>query len=117
VMQGVAKNQAFRKAQKALARLAMADKNFNLPGQLSGGQQQRVAIARAIAHDPYILFADEPTANLDSANSQMVLEAFLELNKNGQTIVMVTHEEDYAHQAKRIVTLKDGLIVADYAVK
>jgi len=113
IMQGMTKRQAYEKAKKALARIGLAEKLQNLPSQLSGGQQQRVSIARAIAHDPHILFADEPTANLDSASSQMVMESFLELHKEGQTIIMVTHEEEYAKKAGRIVALKDGDIVRD----
>ena len=89
------------------------DKGKNLPSQLSGGQQQRVSIARAIAHDPKILFADEPTANLDTATSREVIKAFLDLNSHGQTIVMVTHEEEFAQMAQRIVELKDGVIISD----
>jgi putative ABC transport system ATP-binding protein len=80
---------------------------------VSGGQQQRVSIARAIAHNPRVLFADEPTANLDSENSRLVMKAFLDLHASGQTIVMVTHEDEYARMAKRIVKLKDGVIVED----
>jgi len=113
IMQGMTKKQAYEKAKKALARIGLAEKLQNLPSQLSGGQQQRVSIARAIAHDPHILFADEPTANLDSASSQMVMESFLELHKEGQTIIMVTHEEEYAKKAGRIIALKDGDIVRD----
>ena len=91
----------------------LADRMNNYPSQLSGGQQQRVAIARAIAHDPKILFADEPTANLDSETSEVVLSAFIELHKGGQTIVMVTHELDYAKKADRVIELSDGRITAD----
>ncbi len=113
LMQGMKHGSALAKAKIALARIGMADKLRNLPSQLSGGQQQRVSIARAIAHDPHILFADEPTANLDSANSRLVMEAFSELNRSGQTIVMVTHEDEYAHRATRIISLRDGELVGD----
>ncbi len=113
LMQGMSRGAAMKKAEAALARIGIADKTHNLPSQLSGGQQQRVSIARAIAHDPHILFADEPTANLDSANSRLVMEAFLDLHKEGQTIVMVTHEEEYAHRAHRVISLKDGALVSD----
>ncbi len=113
LMQGMQKKEAYQKAEKALARIGLLEKKKNLPSQLSGGQQQRVSIARAIAHEPRVLFADEPTANLDSENSRVVMDAFLELHKSGQTIVMVTHEEEYAKKAKRVVTLRDGKIVSD----
>ncbi len=117
IMQGMSKKDAYEKAQKALARIGLENKIQNLPSQLSGGQQQRVSIARAIAHDPQILFADEPTANLDSASSSLVMESFLELHKEGQTIVMVTHEEEYAKRAGRIISLKDGEIKKDQQFK
>lgn len=113
LMLGEHKEEAERKALHALRRLEMGDRMHNLPGQLSGGQQQRVSIARAIAHGPKILFADEPTANLDTETSMNVLQAFLDLNKEGQTIVMVTHEADYSRMGHRIVTLADGKIVGD----
>lgn len=113
LMQGLTHSGAFEKAEKALNRIGLKDKLYNLPSQLSGGQQQRVSIARAIAHDPHILFADEPTANLDSVNGRIVMDAFSELYKEGQTIVMVTHEAEYAKRAHRIITLKDGLIISD----
>lgn len=113
LMQGENKSDSYIKAEKALARLAMTDRKFNLPSQLSGGQQQRVSIARAIAHHPRVLFADEPTASLDSTNSRMVVESLIELNKEGQTIVMITHEEEYARMAKRLLEMRDGEIVSD----
>jgi len=113
LMQGVSRGEAQKKAEKALARIKLSDKKANRPSELSGGQQQRVAIARAVAHNPHILFADEPTANLDSPNGRLVMETFMDLHNDGQTIIMVTHEEEYAKHAKRIITLKDGEITSD----
>lgn len=114
LMQGNSKEKALEGAEKALDRLGLGKKKYNLPNQLSGGEQQRVSIARAVVHDPAVLFADEPTANLDSANGKLVMETFLDLFHNdGQTIVMVTHEPEYAAYAKRIISLKDGLIISD----
>lgn len=113
LMQGVSEAEAKHKATLALRRVGMGDRLNNTPGQLSGGQQQRVSIARAIGHNPQVVFADEPTANLDSETSRTVLDAFLELNKEGQTIIMVTHEPEYAALADRIITLADGKIVGD----
>ncbi|MEI6490657.1 MAG: ABC transporter ATP-binding protein [bacterium] len=111
LMQNVPKENAYIIADDMLNRVGIGGRLDNLPGKLSGGEQQRVSIARAIAHEPTILFADEPTANLDSESSKMVIDIFKELNKNGQTIVMVTHEEEYAKVADRIIYLKDGLVV------
>jgi putative ABC transport system ATP-binding protein len=85
----------------------------NVPSHMSGGEQQRVSITRAIAHKPKILFADEPTANLDNESSRKVIEIFCALHKAGQTIIMVTHEEDYGKMAGRIVRLDDGKIVGE----
>lgn len=113
LMQGYEEKQAKEISEKALTRVGLGDRLNNLPSQLSGGQQQRVAIARAIAHNPKIIFADEPTANLDSETSEQVMQTFLSLNKEGQTIVMVTHEPDYARLAHRTVMLADGNIVSD----
>lgn len=113
LMQGYETKEAERKAKKALEKVGISDRMHNLPSQLSGGQQQRVAIARAIAHEPKIIFADEPTANLDSETSHQVMQAFVELNKEGQTIVMVTHEEEYAQLAHRTIVLADGKIIND----
>ncbi len=111
LMQGQKKSDAYRAAGDALARVGLSDRLHNLPSQLSGGEQQRVSIARAIAHRPSILFADEPTANLDTETSQSVLAIFRELHAAGQTIVMVTHEHAYGLLAQRIITLLDGRIV------
>jgi len=113
LMQGLPYAVAFKKAVTALGRIKLSDKLANLPSQLSGGQQQRVSIARAIAHEPKILFADEPTANLDSSSAWPVMQAFSDLHKEGQTIIMVTHEDEYAALAQRIITLRDGAIVSD----
>lgn len=113
LMQGIDQSTANKKAAAALARIGLGDRMHNLPGQLSGGQQQRVSIARAIGHDPKIVFADEPTANLDSETSESVLKAFLELNRDGQTIIMVTHEREYAALTHRIITLGDGKLIGD----
>lgn len=111
LMQGVSKERAYKKAHTVLASIGLAERADNLPSKLSGGQQQRVSIARAIAHEPKILFADEPTANLDSESGQVVMKLFQELNAKGQTIVMVTHEEEYGKLADRIVRLLDGVVM------
>lgn len=104
---------AEKKAINALEKVGLGSRMHNLPSQLSGGQQQRVSIARAIAHTPKVLFADEPTANLDSETSKQVMDVFLDLNKEGQTIVMVTHEPEYAALADRTIFLADGVLVKD----
>ena len=111
LMRGFSVSQAYKKAEKALDKVGLAKKYLNLPNMLSGGEQQRVSIARAIVNEPKILFADEPTANLDSETSKIVLESFMELNQMGQTIVMVTHEKEYALIGNRTLELKDGNIV------
>ncbi|PJE75525.1 hypothetical protein COV04_04450 [Candidatus Uhrbacteria bacterium CG10_big_fil_rev_8_21_14_0_10_48_11] len=113
LMQGLTLRAATVEAQASLERVGLGHKTNNMPSQLSGGQQQRVSIARAIVHHPKVLFADEPTANLDTASSRKVMESFISLNEEGQTIVMVTHEEEYASHAKRIITIQDGDIVSD----
>jgi len=117
LMQGVSRVQAEEMAKDALEHIGLSDKLHNLPSQMSGGQQQRVAIARAVAHKPHILFADEPTANLDSENGKIVMDTFAHLHRDGQTIVMVTHEDEYASHAHRIIKLKDGEVVSDIRQK
>jgi putative ABC transport system ATP-binding protein len=113
LMQGMSKSGARELAFAALDQVGLKDKHDFIPSKLSGGQQQRVSIARAIGHNPHIMFADEPTANLDSANSALVIESFIRLHKAGQTIVMVTHEMEYAKMASRILALRDGKIESD----
>lgn len=113
LMQGFSEDEAIEKAKKALSRLGLLERMNNLPSQLSGGQQQRVAIARAISHSPKVIFADEPTANLDSETSNAVIQSFIDLNKEGQTIIMVTHEPEYARLADRQIIMADGKIIND----
>ncbi len=108
LMQGKTELEAKTIARTSLDRIGLAHKEDNLPSQLSGGEQQRVSIARAVAHNPKILFADEPTANLDSGSSEAVLDIFKELHRQGQTIVMVTHEKEYTVFCDRVITIADG---------
>ncbi|MBN2094175.1 MAG: ABC transporter ATP-binding protein, partial [Candidatus Zambryskibacteria bacterium] len=112
LMQGLNKEEAYKKACEALTKIGLEERFDNLPSQLSGGEQQRVSIARAIAHDPKIIFADEPTANLDSETADTVIKAFLELNQKGQTIIMVTHEPEYATLTKNAIRIGEGKILA-----
>lgn len=113
LMQNIDKAAAYQKSKEALTRVRLGEHLNNLPSQLSGGEQQRVSIARAIAHQPKILFADEPTANLDNESSRVVMSIFNELHAAGQTIIMVTHEEEYARWTQKIVQMDDGLIVGE----
>ncbi len=113
LMQSAPKEKAFRVATEALTKVGLGDHLSQLPSQLSGGEQQRVSISRAIAHKPEILFADEPTANLDNESSKTVMAIFDQLHKEGQTIIMVTHEEQYAKMSEKIIKLDDGRIVEE----
>jgi putative ABC transport system ATP-binding protein len=118
LMQGIEPNIAQQRAQKIIDDIDMVDKYNNRPNQLSGGQQQRVSVARAIVQQPEILFADEPTANLDSTSSRQVIELLRDLHLKGQTIVMVTHEPEYTKYCDRIIYIDDGLITDyDYKIK
>ncbi|WP_372716642.1 ABC transporter ATP-binding protein [Novipirellula sp.] len=101
------------RAKKMAARVGLADRLDHRPSQLSGGQQQRVAIARSLINDPFFILADEPTGNLDSVTTEEILGIFDELNEEGRTIILVTHEDDVAERAKRIVRLKDGMLDRD----
>jgi putative ABC transport system ATP-binding protein len=103
-------------AAKALERVGLGDRVDHQPSELSGGQQQRVAIARALVTEPRLLLADEPTGNLDSRTSVEVMELFQELNDQGITVLLVTHEHDIARYAKRIIEVRDGRILRDHAV-
>src|SRR3989338_1597701 len=114
LMQGLSKSAAYAKSTEALKRAELGHRVNNLPSQLSGGEQQRVSIVRAVAHKPKILFADEPTANLDNDSARRIMEIFGELHKeHGQTIIMVTHEDQYAALAERIVHIDDGRIISE----
>jgi putative ABC transport system ATP-binding protein len=104
-----------RRASEALAMVGLADRSEHFPSQMSGGQQQRVAIARALVNRPTILLADEPTGNLDSRTAVEIMQLFQELNGQGLTIVMVTHEPDIAQFAKRVLVFRDGIIRKDEA--
>ncbi len=108
--------EAWERADDLLDRLGLSDRIDHRPNQLSGGQRQRVAIARSLINSPPLLLADEPTGNLDSRTSVEIMELFTELNRRGQTILMVTHEEEIAAHASRLIRMRDGKIEHDSAV-
>ena len=110
---GVGAAQRRDRAMAALERVGLADRVGHVPSQLSGGQQQRVAVARALVTDPVLLLADEPTGALDSHSTEEILDLFDELSLAGRTLMVITHEADVAHRAKRIVRMRDGLIISD----
>ena len=110
---GESKNDAVIKAKKVIERVGLTERLDHTPAELSGGQQQRVAIARALVNNPSIIFADEPTGNLDSKTGEEVMNLFKELNSYGQTIILITHEDSVAQQSNRVITIMDGLIKSD----
>ena len=109
-------NEAESRARHVLDQVGLSNRINHGPSELSGGQQQRVAIARALVNKPSIIIADEPTGNLDSKTGEYIMNLFKELNQEGQTIILITHEEDIANQSKRIINIKDGLIEHDSIV-
>ncbi|MDX1760834.1 MAG: ABC transporter ATP-binding protein [Christiangramia sp.] len=115
--QGLARGERIDRAMSYLEKVGLADWSGHLPNELSGGQKQRVAIARALASDPKVLLADEPTGALDTKTSYEVMDLIQEINDEGRTILVVTHEHDIAQMTKRIVNLKDGVIIEDTVVQ
>jgi len=110
---GIPKKERIKKAEGMLKVVGLEDKLGSVPNQLSGGQKQRVAIARALTMEPAIILADEPTGNLPTNQSNEIISLFEELNKNGHTVIVITHNDEIAKKAKRILTLVDGRIVKD----
>ena len=113
VYNGTSKKRRIEQALEMLDRVGLADRSTHKPNELSGGQNQRVAIARALVNNPAIILADEPTGNLDSKTSNEIMEIFGKIQSEGNTVILVTHEEDIAHYAHRIIRLRDGVIEKD----
>ena len=109
----VPKQERAERAEKMLEKVGLADRMTHLPNELSGGQKQRVAIARALVNNPTIILADEPTGALDSKTSAQIMDLLVELNDEGKTVIIVTHEEEIAAYANRVITLKDGVVTED----
>lgn len=116
IYMGVKSSERLKRAKSALEKVGLGDRLHHKPNELSGGQQQRVAIARALINNPPIIFADEPTGNLDSKSGAEIMSLLKELHKNGNTIVLITHDNEIANQADRIIRISDGTIVEDRQV-
>ena len=115
VYAGIKKDERLKRAKQTLVEVGLGDRISHKPNELSGGQRQRVAVARALVNNPSIILADEPTGNLDSKTSEEIMSLFREIHKLGNTIIVVTHEEEIAQHANRIVRIKDGMIESDYS--
>jgi putative ABC transport system ATP-binding protein len=113
VYAGIPKKQRTEKAMEVLRKVDLVDRATHKPNEMSGGQNQRVAIARALVNDPSIILADEPTGNLDSKTSYEIMDIFSKIHESGNTVILVTHEEDISHYAHRIIRLRDGIIESD----
>ena len=113
VYAGVSKKIRLEKAMHTLESVALADRSHHKPNEMSGGQNQRVAIARALVNDPAIILADEPTGNLDTKTSHEIMDIFGKIHNSGNTVILVTHEEDIANHAQRIIRLRDGVLESD----
>src|SRR5687767_15305898 len=113
VYAGMPKKQRLERAMHVLEQVSLVDRSHHRPNELSGGQNQRVAIARALVNDPAIILADEPTGNLDSKTSYEIMDIFGQIHDSGNTVVLVTHEEDIANHARRVIRLRDGIIESD----
>lgn len=116
VYAGVPKKQRLEQAMEVIKKVGLGDRSHHKPNELSGGQIQRVAIARALVNNPAIILADEPTGNLDSKTSIEIMEMFNQIHESGNTVVLVTHEEDIARYARRVIRLRDGVIETDTAI-